>query len=469
MTISLPKPMSQLLGITDTNRKWWILAATGGSLALVLLDEGVFLALPTIRDELGLSEVLTQWIVNAYVLALTVSVAAAGRLGDIVGHRPVFIGGAAMLSAGSVIVGIAEGTELLLAGRAIQGLGTAGILSLGVSMTGIAFAERERGVALGIYGLVGAVSAAVSPFLGGLLTDELSWRWIPLLNIPFALALIMIVAVAWREPQRDSARAAFDAPGLSLLLATLVPLVVALMQAPVWGWGSPTVISLFAVSALSLAGFVWVERRATSPLIDLEMLRRPTVLGANAVVACAQFSVLTMLVFGSIYLQDRLGMSALLAGTALLAAVVPSLFTSILAGQLSDRFGSRSPALAGTAASFLALAWIAFLVPAESYVLLLPGFVVWGLALSFLFTPSQTAVMNAVAAHKRGEMAGIQTTGRQLGGTLAVAVLGSVLVSTDSFGAVFAIAAAVTLAVWMVAFLTFGRPERADPAAAAAD
>ncbi len=466
---SLREPVTALLGITDANRKWWILAATGGSLAIVLLDEALFLALPTIRDGLGLSEVLTQWIVNAYVLALTVSVAAAGRLGDIVGHRPVFITGAATLGVGSVIVGVSQGTELLIAGRAIQGLGTAGILSLGVSMTGIAFAERERGVALGIYGLIGASAAAIAPFLGGLLTDAASWRWIPFLNVPFALVLIAIVAAAWREPQRDSARASFDTPGLALLLGVFVPLVVGLMQSPVWGWESPTTISLFAVSALSLGGFVWVERRATSPLIDLEMLRRPIVIGANTVVACAQLSVLTMLVFGAIYLQDRLGFSALLAGTALLAAVVPSLLTSVLSGQLTDRYGPRTPALAGTAASFLSLAWIAFLVPNDSVLLLLPGFVLWGLSLSFLFTPAQTAVMNAVTAQKRGEMAGIQATGRQLGGTLAVAVLGSILVTTNSFGAVFAIAAAVTLAVWITAFLTIERPNHGATAPAAAD
>ena len=456
--------MTALLGITDANRKWWILAATGGSLALVLLDEGLFLALPTIRDDLGLSEVVTQWVVNAYVLTLTVTVAAAGRLGDIIGHRPVFVAGAATLAAGSVVVAVAQDSELLLAGRAIQGLGTAGILSLGISMTAIAFAEHERGVALGIYGLIGGVSAAVSPFIGGLLTDEASWRWIPILNIPFAVALIAIVAVAWREPEPDSARTAFDTPGLALLLAMMVPLVVALMQSPVWGWGSPAVISLLVASGLALVGFVRVERRAKSPLIDLELLRQPTVLGANTVVACAQFSVLTVLVFGSIYLQDRLGMSALLAGTALLAAVVPSAFTSVLAGQLSDRYGSRTPAVAGTAASFLSLVWIAFLIPVDTYLLLVPGLLVWGLALSFLFTPAQTAVMNAVPAQKRGEVAGIQTTGRQLGGTLAIAILGSVLVTTDSFGAVFAIAAGVTFAVFITAFLTI-RPR--DQGAAA--
>ncbi len=463
-TTSLPEPVTALLGITDANRKWWILAATGGSLGLVLLDEALFLALPTIRDELDLSEVLTQWIVNAYVLALTVTVAAAGRLGDILGHRPVFIAGATTLGAGSVVVGIAQDTELLIAGRAIQGFGTAGILSLGVSMTGIAFAERERGVALGLYGLIGAAAAACAPFLGGLLTDEASWRWIPFLNVPIALGLITIVAAAWREPERDSSRAAFDRPGFALLLAVLLPLVVALMQTPVWGWGSPAVITLLAVSAAALVGFVWVEGRARSPLIDLAMARRPVVVGANTVVACAQLSVLTVLVFGALYLQDRLEMSALLAGTALLAAVVPSLFTSVLAGQLTDRYGARTPALAGTAASFLALAWIAAFVPSDNFVLLLPGFLLWGLALSFLFTPSQTTIMNAVAPQKRGEMAGIQATGRQLGGTLAVAVLGSVLVTTDSFGAVFAIAAGITLAVWVTAFLTFERAPRPRPA-----
>ncbi len=448
------------LAINDANRKWWIVAATGGSLAIVLLDEAVFVALPTIRDDIGLSGVLTQWVVNAYVLALTVSVAAAGRLGDIVGHRPVFITGAVTLGAGSLIVGVAQSPEMLLAGRAIQGFGTAGILSLGVSMTGIAFDEHERGLAFGIYGVIGSASAAVSPFLGGLLTDEASWRWILFLNIPFALILIAIVAAAWREPERDSTRSSFDTPGFTLLLAFLVPLVVALMQTPVWGWGSPAVITLLIVSALSLWAFVRVESRGASPLIDLEVLRRPTVIGANTVYACGHFSVLTVIVFGALYLQDRLGMSALLAGTALLAAVVPTLFTSVWAGRLTDRHGPRTPALVGTAVSFVSLALIAIVVPADSFVLVLPGFLLWGASLSFLFTPSQTAVMNAVSAQKRGEVAGIQATARQLGGTLAIAVLGSILVTTDSFGAVFTIAAGVTIAVVLVAFFTIQREGR---------
>jgi MFS family permease len=244
--------------INETSRKWWILAATGGSLGVVLFDGAIFVALPTVRDELGLSGVDTQWVVNAYVLTLTVLVAAAGRIGDIVGHRAVFVSGSAVLAIGSVWVGVAGAGGELLVARAIQGAGTAGLLAAGIAMTGIAFAERERGMALGVYGLIGSAAAAVAPFAGGLATDAASWRLIPLANVVLILALVALVLVAWREPERDPARTALDGLGLLTLLGFLVPLVVALMQAPAWGWGSTSVFCLLLLSALGLLSFARV-------------------------------------------------------------------------------------------------------------------------------------------------------------------------------------------------------------------
>jgi EmrB/QacA subfamily drug resistance transporter len=449
------------LSSEEEGRRWWIVAAMGVSLGIVLLDEVmVGVALPTIRDELGLSQVLAQWVVNAYVLALTAFVAAGGRLGDLFGHRPVFITGATIVAAGSLAAGLAESGGWLLASRAVQGLGTATILSLSIAMIGIAFPERERGKAIGTYGLIAAILAAIGPFLGGLLTDAASWRWIFFLNVPMLAAVIAIVALAWRDPKGATARASLDLRGLAVLLVVLVPLVIALMQSPEWGWGSTEVIALIAVSAAALPIFISIERRVANPLIQVGLLRAPTVVGSNLVIFSAQFSKLAVLVFGATYLQDTLDMSPLQAGTALLAALVPTLLTARLSGALTDRYGPRTPTLAGVASTVVALVWLTLVTPAESYLLMLPGLMLWGVSLSFLFNPSYTAVLNSVAAEQRGEASGVTTSGRMLGGTLAVAVLGAVLVSTGSFSAVFAIAAGVTAAVWVAAYLLIDHPAR---------
>ncbi|MEE8524642.1 MAG: MFS transporter [Thermoanaerobaculia bacterium] len=187
--------------------------------------------------------------------------------------------------------------------------------------------------------------------------------------------------MSWREqPEYRSTRSSFDGRGLAVLTVFLVPLVVALMQAPDWGWGSPAVLLLLALSALALAAFAWTERRVAEPLLELGQLRRPTVVGANLAIFSSQFSKIGVLVFGSLFLQDRLGFSPLAAGTAMLAAVAPWLITNLLSGWMTDRFGPRLPTLLGVAALVGSMAWLAVAVTAESYAAMLPGLILWGLA-----------------------------------------------------------------------------------------
>jgi EmrB/QacA subfamily drug resistance transporter len=429
----------------------------GAALGIVLLDEVlVGVALPTIREELGLSEVLTRWVVNAYVLAVAAFVAAAGRLGDIVGHRPVFIGGGAALCLGSLGAGFADSATLMLASRAVEGLGAATMLSLSIAMTGIAFADHERGEAVGLYGLIAAILAAVSPLIGGVLTDLVSWRGIFFLNVPLMLALMVVVAIFWRDVEVTTARPRLDLGGLAALLSFVVPLVIALMEGPERGWGSTEVVGLVVASAAGLAVFLSVERRVRDPLINLELLRPPSVVGANAVIFCAQFSKIAVLVFGTLLLQDRLGLSPLEAGTALLAAMVPQVVVSIWSGRLTDRLGPRRPILGGVAVMVVALLWLAVFA-SHGYLLLLPGLVLWGASIPFFYNPGYTTILGAVAAGQRGEASGVTSTGRQLGGALAVAVLGAVQASAGGFAAVFAVSAAITVAVWLIAYLLIDR------------
>ncbi len=437
--------------------------ATGTSLGVVILDEVmVGIALPTIRDELGLSQLGAQWVLNSYALALTVFVAAGGRLGDLFGHRRIFMIGVGVMIAGSVGAGLAQSEGWILSARAVQGAGAAILYPLGFAMTGIVFSDRERGKGIAVAGLVSAFLAASGPFVGGLLTDVVSWRLIFFVNVPLLLAAAIAIAFAWREPERRSARPSFDGRGLVMLGAFLVPLVVALMQAPDWGIRSPAVLLLLALSAVALAAFIWTERRVAAPLLELGQLRRPTVVGANLAIFASQFSKIGVLVFGALFLQDRLGMSPLLAGTAMLATVVPWLITGIWSGLLTDRFGPRLPTLAGVAALVASLAWLALSISAESYFALLPGLILWGLALPFVFNPPITAILNAVGAEQRGEASGVMSTGRQLGGVLAVAVLGASFVVNESFAAVFWISTAVTIGIWVAAYLLLDRPPRGE-------
>ena len=463
--LTWPTGMSR---IPEAVGRWWILAAMGSALGIVLLDEVlVGVALPTIRQELGLSAVGSRWVVNSYVLAVAAFVAAAGRLGDILGHRWVFIGGGAALCLGSLGAGFADSATVMFASRAVEGAGAATMLSLSIAMTGIAFADHERGAAIGRYGLIAAIVAAVSPLVGGVLTDLVSWRGIFFLNVPLMLAVMAIVALLWRDAEPATARPRFDLGGFAALLAFLVPLVMALMEAPERGWGSMAVLALFAVAGAGLGLFLAIERRVPDPLINLELLRPPTVVGANSVIFCAQFAKIAVIVFGTLLLQDRLGLSALGAGTAMLAAMIPQVFMSISSGRLTDRLGPRRPMLSGIAGMVVALAWLAVFSSQDGYLLLLPGFLLFGASIPFFYNPGYTTILNAVAASQRGEASGVTSTGRQLGGALAVAVLGAVQAATDGFAAVFAVAAAITVAVWFTAYLLIDRRTAFEGAAVA--
>jgi EmrB/QacA subfamily drug resistance transporter len=439
----------------------------GSALGIVLIDEVfVGVALPTIREELGLSDVGTRWVVNSYVLAVAGFVAAAGRLGDILGHRPVFIGGGVALCVGSLGAGLADSATVMLASRAVEGLGAAAMLSLSIAMTGIAFADHERGEAVGLYGLIAAILAAASPLIGGVLVDAVSWRWIFFVNIPLMLALMVVVTIFWRDVEVTTARSRLDPGGLAALLGFVLPLVVALMEAPERGWGSALVLLLLALSAAGLGLFLFIERRVRDPLINLDLVRPPSVVGANAVIFCAQFSKVGVLVFGTLLLQDRLGLSPLGAGAALLAAMVPQVLVSIWSGRLTDRLGPRRPMLGGVAVMVVALLWLA-VFSSEGYVLLLPGLLLWGASIPFFYNPGYTTILSAVAPGQRGEASGVTSTGRQLGGALAVAVLGAVQTSAGGFAAVFAVAAAITVVVWFAAYLLIDPPSADERAAVA--
>ena len=439
-------------------RRWWILLAVGGVLGLTVLDETVVgVALPSIRDDLAMGQVASHWVVNAYLLVFASLIVGAGRLSDIVGIRTLFLVGAAIFGLGSFACGFATSGAWILTARAVQGIGAAIIFPLALAIIGAVFPAEERGKALGIVSMIATFFIAAGPFVGGLLTDVLSWRWIFWINLPFVAAIGLIIAAVWREARDSVKTPRFDTAGLVVLVAGMAMLVGGVMQGPEWGWGDIKVLILLAAGIAVLIAFVVVERRVADPLVDMSLFRNRTFSGSAVVIFTGQFVKLSVFVFGSLYLQDVLYLSPLGAGAVLLAAVVLGPVAAPRAGVIADRYGTRRPTLWGLVLSGLAFIWFALAADGASYLYLLPPLVVLSATGVFFFTPPLRAVMNAVTADKRGLAGGVARGIQQVGGTAGMAICGTLLAMTGSFPLVFAVTAAMIFLAFAAAWFTIER------------
>ena len=453
--------------IEDESRKWWVLSAMGAILGVILLDETVVgVALPDIQLELQMSEIASHWVVNIYMLLLAGLAAAAGKLGDIVGHKILSNIGLVIFGAASLACGFASDSALLIAARGVQGIGAAIIFPSSLAMVMIAFPEQQRGFALGVYGAIGTVFLALGPLVGGFLTDAASWRWIFWINPPIVVLIGMVVLAAWREPPRTTVPERLDRTGLVLLVGGTSLLIFAVMQGPDWGWTTPSIFLPIIAGAVLLVVFAIVELRTRSPLIEVDLLADPSFTGCNLLLFTAQYSKMAVFVFGALYLQDVLKMTPLMAGLALLPTVAVQPFTAPLAGHVSDRFGARGPSLGGVVFLLVGLAWIGAASAWNDYAWLFPGLLIWGLSMAFLFVPPQNVIMGSVPAHKQGQAGGIAMTSQLLGAAVGMAVCSTIFSTTNEFQVVFLANAAFVLLVLIVAWFSIwdARPAEAERA-----
>jgi len=458
-----------VLGINDKNCKWWVLGSVSGVLGLIVLDETVVgVALPTMRDDLGMSLLSSHWVMNAYLLVFTGFVAVGGKLDDIVGLRNLFIAGIALFGLASLASGIAQNGTWIIAARALQGLGAAMVFPASFAMISTVFAPEQRGVAFGIQTTVGATFLSLGPLIGGALTEFLSWRWIFWINLPVVAGIIFFTLASWQEPARQDSTPRIDYLGLVTLVAGLGALVLAIMQGPEWGWSDPLTLALLAAGVLILAVFAVTELKIVEPLIELDLFRNPTFTGSNLVVFTGELNKIAVIIFGALYLQKALGMSPFEAGLALLAAVVPTLLTCILAGRLADRFGTRWPALTGVLIFAVGITWIGLAAPFNDYHLLLPALVIWGAGMPFLYVPTTRAVMNSVPASKRGQASGIRVTAQFLGGTMGMALSGTLYAITRDFQVVFLATGVFTFLVLLISWFSIEHPALGGPMTQAA-
>ncbi len=452
---------------------------------MVVLDVSVVnVALPSIRADLGFSDVDLQWIVNAYTLTFAGFLLLGGRAADLLGRRPVFLGGVALFSLASLAGGLSQGQLELVLARAAQGLGGAVLGPATLSILTTTFTEgSERNRALAYWGAMGAVGGAMGALIGGILTSALGWQWILFINLPVGLFL----AVAGRRviPARDPETAAgarhYDGAGALAVTAGLVVLTFGIVRTDVNGWGSATTLATLAAGLALLAAFVVIEHRfSPRPLMPLRIWRIRSVAAANLVIFFMGSAVFAMWYFASLYMQLVLRFSPVETGLAFLPMTATIAVASTVAGRVNTRLGPGLILTVGM--GFVALGMLVFaqVDAGGSYAgdVLAPGLLTaFGIGCSFVTVT--IAATSGVSPGEAGLASGLVNTSRQFGGSVGLALLATIASSTTAsaagtdaealvagFHAAFVTGAALALAGALVAGGALVRLPRRRPVTA---
>src|SRR3954447_12586147 len=423
--------MPDRLRLTEDNRKWWTLGAMCFALFMIMLDNTVVnVALPSIQRSLHTSLSNLEWTINAYTLTFGVLLVAGGRLGDIFGRRRMFLFGVVLFATSSAAIGTAPNDALLIAGRAIQGIGAAFMMPATLSIISATFPPHERGKAIGTWAGVSALALALGPVVGGALTQYVSWRAIFYINVPVAAAAVAVTLFATHESRDETIDRRVDVPGIATLSIGLTALILALVESNSWGWGSTRIIGLLAVAAIGLISFVVVEAKlAPAPMVQFEFFKSRTFFGANVVAFIVSFAMLAMFFLTALYIQNILGYTPLQAGIRFLPTTLMIVLIAPIAGRLSDRIGPRPLMVTGLALTTVSLFLQTRITVSSGYTDLLPAFVLMGVGMALVMSPMSTAAMNAVPATKAGVASGILSMNRMVGGTFGVALLGTIFQS----------------------------------------
>ncbi len=411
-------------------RKRWILVATVLGSSLTFIDGSALgVALPAIQNDLGAGPAAVQWVSNAYLLTLGALVLIGGAAGDRFGRRKVFLIGVALFALASIACGLAPTVELLIAGRAVQGIGAALLTPGALAVIGSAFPPEERGKAFGTWAGAGALFGMIGPLVGGWLADAADWRFIFWINVPLA-ALTAVIAHRVVPESRDPDARGLDWLGALLAVTGLAALTWALTAAPDLGWGDPLVLSGLSGGAVLLAAFLRAEVRQRHPMMPPGLFRSPVFSGINLVTLLLYFALGGAMFFLPFDLIRVHGWSATLAGAAMLPfAAIMGLFSGA-AGRLADRFGARLSLSLGPILAGVGLALLAVPAPGAGYVDgPLAGMTVLAVGMTLAVGPLTAAVMGAVPPGHTGIASGINNAVARVAALLAIALLGVVLSS----------------------------------------
>jgi EmrB/QacA subfamily drug resistance transporter len=410
-------------------RRWIALALLAMAQFVVVLDASIVnVALPTIGAALDFSQDNLSWVVNAYVLTFGGFLLLGGRLADLLGRRRVFMGGLILFALASLAGGLASNDGMLIAARAVQGLGAAILSPAALSIVTTTFRDgAERNKALGVWGAVAGAGGAAGVLLGGVLTEYLGWEWVLWVNVPIGIAAAALAPSLIAESRSTSETRSFDVAGAISVTGGLAVLVYALVEAPDAGWGSAQTIGLLAAAAVLLGGFYAIERRSASPLVPFSIFRQRTLTGANVVGLLTGASLFSMFFFISLYMQNVLGFSAIEAGLAYLPLAVTIILAAGGASQLVTKVGFKPVLAAGMAFIAVGLFWFGQISTGGSYVAdVLGPSLLAAVGLGFAFVPVTIAAVSGVEEHEAGLASGLINTSQQIGGALGLALLSTV-------------------------------------------
>ncbi|HEY0755641.1 MAG TPA: MFS transporter [Ktedonobacteraceae bacterium] len=408
---------------------------TDNVLAIVIICLGTFmiqldgsiviLALPRIQADLHASLADLQWTVDAYTLPFAVLLLMAGTLGDRFGRKRFFLLGFLLFVAGSALCGFAPTLSWLLCGRVIQGSGAAALSTNSLALLVIAFPEpKVRAQAIGLFTGISAIALAVGPLIGGVLTQFGSWPLIFLVNLPLGVLALILAVPGLSESRNPNARQ-LDLPGQLLAIATLVCLVMALIESSSVGWTSPLIIGLFAGAVVGLSAFIGVETRVREPLIPLQLLQIPVFSAASLITFMLSCVLAAPVFFLAQYFQEVQGFSVLEAGLRTLPLTVGIFLAAPVAGRITSRIGPRPPIILGGLLCTIGMALLLTLEPGSSYASLWGMLALLGIGFGLMLSPLTAAIFSATPPERAGLGSSLFNATRQVGTTLSIAVLGT--------------------------------------------
>jgi len=466
---------------TDSRTRWLAFAVLSlGSFMIVLDTTIVNVALPSIRTDLGFTEASLAWVVNAYMLFFGGFLLLGGRLGDLYGHRKLFVAGIGIFTAASLAAGLSSSQPILIAARAAQGLGGAVVSAAGLSlMMGLFTEPAERAKAMGVVGFISAGGGSVGVLLGGVLTSIFGWHAVFMVNIPVGIAVYALSLRLVPAPRRYASGTRLDVAGAVTVTASLMLAVYAIVNGNEVGWASGQTLGLLAASIALLAAFFVIESRVADPLVPLALFRRRNLATANVMGVLWAAAMFAWFFLSALYLQVVLRYDPLQVGLAFLPGnVVMAIFSVGVSARLVMRYGLKTPLGTGLALAGLGLALLVRAPIDGNYLVdVLPSMILLGLGAGIAFNPMIIVAMTDVEPERSGLASGLVNTSFMMGGALGLAVLASIAAAqtngaiaagatqiaalTDGYHAAFAIGAAFALTAAALGFtaLRIERPQ----------
>jgi EmrB/QacA subfamily drug resistance transporter len=448
------------MSLEGRNRWFALVVLCLGDLMIVLDVTIVGVALPSIREDLGFSETSLAWVVNAYLLTFGGFLLLGGRLGDLFGHRRLFLLGISLFTLASLACGLATSQEVLIGARAVQGLGGAVVSAVALSLIVTLFTDPgERAKAMGVFGFVAAGGGSIGVLLGGILTDVLDWHWIFLVNLPIGVAVFVLCLVLLPGGRGQAGTGRLDVAGAVTVTASLMLAVYAIVNGNEQGWTSGRTVGVLAAAAALMALFLAIEARVGAPLVPLGLFRLRNIAVSNIVGVLWAAAMFAWFFLSALYLQLVLGYSPLQVGLAFLPAnLIMGFFSLGLSAKLVMRFGIRPPLATGLGLAAVGLGLFARAPVDGSFLVdVFPSMILLGLGAGMAFNPVLLAAMSDVDESEAGLASGVVNTSFMMGGALGLAVLASLAASrTDALAASGDDALAALTGGYHAAFLVGG-------------